>query len=88
MVGAVVTINIDGNQDNVKNIISKLQYFVLTESLVGVESMVNHSATMSHAVMTEQERVKMGIYDTTLRLSVGIEDIDDLLNDLEQALNF
>ena len=50
--------------------------------------MVNHSATMSHAVMTEQERVKMGIYDTTLRLSVGIEDIDDLLNDLEQALNF
>ncbi|HGJ5877072.1 MAG TPA: trans-sulfuration enzyme family protein [Arsenophonus sp.] len=86
--GAVVTINIDGNRDNVKNIISKLQYFVLAESLGGVESMVNHSATMSHSAMTEQERVKMGIYNTTLRLSVGIEDIDDLLNDLEQALNF
>lgn len=86
--GAVVTINIDGNRDNVKNIISKLQYFVLAESLGGVESMVNHSATMSHSAMTEQERVKMGIYNTTLSLSVGIEDIDDLLNDLEQALNF
>lgn len=86
--GAVVTININGNRDNVKNIIGKLQYFVLAESLGGVESMVNHSATMSHAAMTEDERVKMGIYDTTLRLSVGIEDIDDLLNDLEQALNF
>lgn len=86
--GAVVTININGNRDNVKNIISKLQYFVLAESLGGVESMVNHSATMSHAAMTEDERVKMGIYNTTLRLSVGIEDIDDLLNDLEQALNF
>ncbi|HGJ5882510.1 trans-sulfuration enzyme family protein [Arsenophonus sp.] len=86
--GAVVTININSNRDNVKNIISKLQYFVLAESLGGVESMVNHSATMSHAAMPEDERVKMGIYDTTLRLSVGIEDIDDLLNDLEQALNF
>lgn len=86
--GAVVTININGNRDNIKNIIGKLQYFVLAESLGGVESMVNHSATMSHAAMTEEERVKMGIYDTTLRLSVGIEDIDDLLNDLEQALNF
>lgn len=86
--GAVVTININGNRDNVKNIISKLQYFVLTESLGGVESMVNHSATMSHAAMNEDERVKIGIYNTTLRLSVGIEDIDDLLNDLEQALNF
>lgn len=86
--GAVVTININGNRDNVKNIIRKLQYFVLAESFGGVESRVNHSATMSHAAMTEDERVKMGIYDTTLRLSLGIDDIDDLLNDLEQALNF
>ena len=61
--------------------------FTLAESLGGVESLVNHPVTMSHASIPEQERLKIGITDTLIRLSVGIEDIDDLFADLEQALN-
>ncbi len=60
--------------------------FTLAESLGGVESLVNHPVTMTHASIPEPERLKIGITDSLIRLSVGIEDIDDLLNDLEQAL--
>ncbi|MCL4125095.1 UNVERIFIED_CONTAM: hypothetical protein GTU68_001797 [Idotea baltica] len=61
--------------------------FTLAESLGGVESLVNHPVTMSHASIPEQERLKIGITDSLIRLSVGIEDISDLLADLEQALS-
>ena len=61
--------------------------FTLAESLGGVESLVNHPATMTHASIPEPERMKIGITDSLIRLSVGIEDIHDLLEDLEQALN-
>jgi cysteine-S-conjugate beta-lyase len=61
--------------------------FTLAESLGGVESLVNHPVTMSHASIPEPERLKIGITDSLIRLSVGIEDIDDLLADLAQALN-
>jgi cystathionine beta-lyase/cystathionine gamma-synthase len=61
--------------------------FTLAESLGGVESLVNHPVTMSHGAIPEAERLKVGITDSLIRLSVGIEDIDDLLSDLEQALN-
>ncbi len=84
--GAVVTIRLKGDLARVNHFIKGLQYFVLAESLGGVESMVNHSATMSHASMTPQARAEIGIYDTTLRLSVGIECIDDLIEDLTYAL--
>ncbi|MDC9588055.1 PLP-dependent transferase [Xenorhabdus sp. XENO-10] len=84
--GAVVTIKLKGELEDTKRFLSKLRYFVLAESLGSVESMVNHSATMSHGSMTKEEREEVGIYDTVLRLSVGIEDIRDLLADLEQAL--
>ncbi|SFN35723.1 trans-sulfuration enzyme family protein [Xenorhabdus japonica] len=84
--GAVVTIKLKGELEDTKIFLSKLRYFVLAESLGGVESMVNHSATMSHGSMTKEEREEVGIYDTVLRLSVGIEDICDLLADIEQAL--
>ncbi|PHM62123.1 trans-sulfuration enzyme family protein [Xenorhabdus ishibashii] len=84
--GAVVTIKLKGDLEDTKRFLSKLRYFVLAESLGGVESMVNHSATMSHGSMTKEEREEIGIYDTVLRLSVGIEDIHDLLADLEKAL--
>lgn len=60
--------------------------FTLAESLGGVESLVNHPVTMSHASIPEKERLKMGITDALIRLSVGIEDIDDLLADLDNAL--
>lgn len=60
--------------------------FTLAESLGGVESLVNHPVTMTHASIPEPERLKIGITDSLIRLSVGIEDIEDLLNDLAQAL--
>ncbi|UTV26364.1 trans-sulfuration enzyme family protein [Photobacterium atrarenae] len=84
--GAVVTVRLKGDLETAKQFIGKLQYFVLAESLGGVESMLNHSASMSHGSMTPEERAAIGVYDTTLRLSVGIEDIQDLLADLEAAL--
>ncbi|PQJ75324.1 cystathionine gamma-synthase [Polaribacter gangjinensis] len=61
--------------------------FTLAESLGGVESLVNHPTTMTHASIPEKERLKIGITDSLIRLSVGIEDIDDLLSDLDQALH-
>ena len=61
--------------------------FTLAESLGGVESLVNHPATMTHASIPEQERLKLGITDSLIRLSIGIEDIDDLLKDIEQTLD-
>lgn len=61
--------------------------FTLAESLGGVESLVNHPATMTHASIPEQERLRLGITDSLIRLSVGIEDVNDLLTDLEQALD-
>ncbi len=84
--GAVVTIRLAGGMDEVKKFIGKLQYFVLAESLGGVESMVNHTASMSHGSVPEAECNAMGIYNETLRLSIGIEDADDLISDLKQAL--
>lgn len=66
----------------------KLKVFTLAESLGGVESLANHSATMTHASIPTDERVEIGITDDLVRLSVGVEDIDDLLADLEQALNY
>ncbi|MFY0630403.1 MAG: cystathionine gamma-synthase [Flavobacteriaceae bacterium] len=61
--------------------------FTLAESLGGVESLVNHPVTMTHASIPESERLKIGITDSLIRLSVGIEDVQDLLEDLAQALN-
>jgi cystathionine beta-lyase len=61
--------------------------FTLAESLGGVESLVNHPTTMTHASIPEPERLKIGITDSLIRLSVGIEDINDLLEDIKQALD-
>ncbi len=85
--GAVVTLRLKGDLQEVKTFLSQLKYFVLAESLGGVESMINHSASMSHGAMTSEERERIGIYDTTLRLSVGIEDASDLIGDLDHALS-
>ncbi|ANS84858.1 Cystathionine gamma-synthase [Vibrio scophthalmi] len=84
--GAVVTIRLAGGEEQVRLFIAKLRYFVLAESLGGVESMINHTASMSHGSVPKQEREAMGIYFETLRLSIGIEDADDLIDDLQQAL--
>ncbi|WP_440068395.1 cystathionine gamma-synthase [Tenacibaculum discolor] len=63
------------------------QLFTLAESLGGVESLVSHPVTMTHASIPEADRLKIGITDSLIRLSVGVEDVDDLLADLEQALS-
>jgi cystathionine beta-lyase len=68
-------------------IVEKLQLFTLAESLGGVESLSDHPASMTHASIPKEEREKSGVVDSLIRLSVGIEDIEDLINDLKQALN-
>ncbi|QWX83399.1 cystathionine gamma-synthase [Cellulophaga sp. HaHaR_3_176] len=68
-------------------IVESLKLFTLAESLGGVESLVGHPASMTHASIPKEEREKVGVVDSLIRLSVGIEDIDDLISDLEQALN-
>jgi len=74
------------SSEAVRRFIGALRIFALAESLGGVESTVNHSATMSHASMAREQRVKLGIFDTTLRLSIGLEAAEDLLADLMGAL--
>ncbi|RMZ51854.1 cystathionine gamma-synthase [Flavobacteriaceae bacterium PRS1] len=68
-------------------IVEKLQLFTLAESLGGVESLSGHPASMTHASIPKEEREKSGVVNSLIRLSVGIEDIEDLINDLKQALN-
>ena len=67
-------------------VVSKFKLFTLAESLGGVESLVGHPATMTHASIPREERMKSGVTDSLIRLSVGVEGIEDLLEDLEQAL--
>jgi len=68
-------------------VVSKTKLFTLAESLGGVESLVGHPASMTHASIPLEERLKTGVTDSLIRLSVGVEDIEDLIEDLDQALN-
>ena len=77
----------DKSQKAAFQFLENTKVFTLAESLGGVESLVSHPVTMTHASIPEPERLKIGITDSLIRLSVGIEDINDLLGDLEQALN-
>ena len=85
--GGMISFTVKGNFDLVKRITSSFKVFTLAESLGGVESLVNHPATMTHASLPKEERDKIGITDNLIRLSVGIEDISDLVDDIEQAIN-
>jgi cystathionine beta-lyase/cystathionine gamma-synthase len=78
----------DGTRDAVKRMMTKTHLFALAESLGGVESLINHPASMTHASIPQVEREKVGVVDGLIRLSVGIEDCDDLIADLETALSF
>jgi cystathionine beta-lyase len=77
----------DESKEATFKFLENTKLFTLAESLGGVESLVNHPVTMSHGSIPEKERLKIGITDSLIRLSVGIEDIEDLVADLEQALN-
>ena len=76
----------DDSIEAAMKVLSGTKLFSLAESLGGVESLINHPATMTHASIPREERIKNGLSDTLIRLSVGIEDADDLIEDLEQAI--
>lgn len=84
--GAIVTLELEGGHDAVREFVSDLQCFSLAESLGGVESLVAHPATMTHAAMDPVARQKAGLADGLIRLSVGIEALEDLQRDLAAGL--
>ncbi|MGH8073351.1 MAG: O-succinylhomoserine (thiol)-lyase [Lysobacter sp.] len=84
--GAMLSVDLDGGEPAVRAFLDGLQCFTLAESLGGVESLVAHPATMTHAAMSAEARDAAGIGDGLLRLSVGIEHVDDLVADISAAL--
>ena len=85
LTGGMVSFELDANLETVKKFVMSTKQFILAESLGGVESLINHPATMTHASIPKEIREKHGIRDQLIRLSVGIEHIDDLLADLNAA---
>jgi cystathionine beta-lyase len=85
--GGMVSFNLKGNklEDAIK-VVTTTHYFTLAESLGGVESLIGHPASMTHAAIPKQKREKTGVVDSLIRLSVGVEDVEDLIVDLEQSL--
>jgi len=84
--GAIITLEIEGGVEAVKRFVGGMEYFSLAESLGGVESLVAHPASMTHAAMAPEARAAAGLVDGLLRLSVGIEGVEDLQKDLAAAL--
>lgn len=76
----------DDSIEKATHLMESVELFSLAESLGGVESLINHPASMTHASVPKEERVKSGLVDSLIRLSIGVEDVEDLLEDLEQAL--
>ncbi len=85
--GAMLSVELDGGEASVRAFVDGLDYFTLAESLGGVESLIAHPATMTHAAMTAEARAAAGIGDGLVRLSVGIEHADDLVADIAAALD-
>ncbi len=75
------------NLENATKLMESVELFSLAESLGGVESLINHPASMTHASIPKEERIKNGLSDSLIRLSIGVEDVEDLIADLEQALS-
>jgi cystathionine gamma-lyase len=84
--GGIVTFFIKGGLDEARRFLERCEVFALAESLGGVESLVDHPAIMTHASVPAEKRKALGISDKLVRLSIGIEDLDDLIADLDQAL--
>ena len=85
--GGMISFTLKGNNlEDALNFVQNVKLFALAESLGGVESLIGHPATMTHAAIPKETREKSGVVDSLIRLSVGVEDIDDLLKDLKQAL--
>ncbi len=86
--GGMISFYIKGGLKETKTFLSKLKIFNLAESLGAVESLIEHPGIMTHAYLSEEIRQSFGITDNFIRMSVGIENLQDLINDLDQALNF
>ena len=85
--GGMISFSLKGNKmKDAHEVLKNVNIFVLAESLGGVESLIGHPATMTHAAIPKEEREKAGVVDSLIRLSVGVEDSDDLIEDLKQAL--
>ena len=85
--GAMVSFEIAGGRRAANEFFKRLRVFLLAESLGGVESLACHPASMTHASVPKAEREKNGVVDDLIRLSVGLEDVQDLWDDLAQALS-
>ncbi|MCX0498793.1 cystathionine gamma-synthase [Erwinia billingiae] len=83
--GAMLSFELDGDEQTLRRFLKALELFTLAESLGGVESLISHTATMTHAGMSAEARAAAGISETLLRVSVGIEDHEDLIADLDNA---
>ena len=79
-------INKNNNYKEAIKIVERLKIFTLAESLGGVESLAGHPASMTHASIPKEKREQTGVVDSLIRLSVGIEDVEDLIADLRQAI--
>ncbi|MBU6376553.1 MAG: PLP-dependent transferase, partial [Bdellovibrionales bacterium] len=84
--GGMITFFLKGGLPEARLFLEKLRIFTLAESLGGVESLIEHPAIMTHASIPPETRKELGIHDNLIRVSVGIEEVKDLLSDLEQAL--
>ena len=85
--GGMISFTLKGNNlEDALSVVKKVEIFSLAESLGGVESLIGHPATMTHASIPKAEREQSGVVDSLIRLSVGIEDVEDLIQDLTQAL--
>jgi cystathionine gamma-lyase len=85
--GGILSFELNANLKGVKAFLKKFKLFALAESLGGVESLIEHPALMTHASIPREEREKIGISDSLIRVSVGIEDLEDLIADFKQALD-
>jgi len=86
--GGMISFDLKGNSiKDTHAIVKNVKLFALAESLGGVESLIGHPATMTHASIPKEEREKTGVSDSLIRLSVGVEDAEDIIEDLRQAMN-
>jgi cystathionine gamma-lyase len=85
--GGIISIEVKGGLAAARRMLERCELFALAESLGGVESLINHPAIMTHASVPQEKRARLGISDSLVRLSVGVEDVNDLIAELDFALS-
>jgi cystathionine beta-lyase/cystathionine gamma-synthase len=84
--GGMISLRLNGNFEACKRLLKSVKVFTVAESLGGVESLIEHPSSMTHASVPRVERERIGITDSLIRLSVGLEDVEDLITDLSEGL--